>query len=246
VTGAGGGLGSEIARAFGHEGATVALGYRTSEAAAGAAVQAIEAAGARAHIGVLDVTDETSVSAFVEDTVARYGRLDILVNTAGRFTENEMQRFEASSTECFRTLLDVDVLGTNRMCKAALPHLRATDNGAIINFATAYGPGINKDNPINSLGAAYCAAKGAIRAFTSSLARDVAPEVRVNAVAPGPILGNYTYPKDMLREILAATPLKRVGHQRHIAETVLYLASDGAGFTTGQVIEVSGGWTLAW
>jgi NAD(P)-dependent dehydrogenase (short-subunit alcohol dehydrogenase family) len=244
VTGAGGDLGGAVARAFGREGATVALGYRSSADRAAAALREIEAAGARGHTGVVDVADEDSVSAFVDDTVARYGRLDVVVNSAGRWSDNEMRRFEGSNSEDFAKLLDIDVLGTYRVCKAALPHLRATGNGSIVNFATAYGPGLNPENPANSLSAAYCAAKGAIRAFTSALARDIAPEVRVNAVAPGPIMANY--PEQMLKEILAATPLKRLGLQGHVAETVMYLASDGAGFTTGQVIEVSGGWTLAW
>jgi 3-oxoacyl-[acyl-carrier protein] reductase len=250
VTGAGGDLGGTVARALGREGATVALGYRSSEASAAAALAEIEAAGATGHIARLDVSDEDSVTSFVDDTVSRYGRLDVIVNAAGRWTSAEEERFENSSSRDFATLLDVDVLGTYRVCKAALRHLRATGNGAIVNFATAYGPGLNPDNPANSLSATYCAAKGAIRAFTSGLARDIAPDVRVNAVGPGPITEDWEQaweqPQHVMSEVLAATPLKRMGLQRHIAEAVLYLASDGAGFTTGQVIDVSGGWTLDW
>jgi NAD(P)-dependent dehydrogenase (short-subunit alcohol dehydrogenase family) len=250
VTGAGGDLGGTVARALGGEGATVVLGYRSSRDAAAAALEEVEAAGAAGHLAQLDVCDEESVTSAVEDAAARYGRLDVVVNAAGRWTAAEEKRFEASSAADFAKLLNVDVLGTYRVCKAALKHLRATGNGSIVNFATSYGPGLNPDNPANFLSATYVAAKGAIRTFTSGLARDIAPEIRVNAVAPGAIAENWEeawdQPREVMEEVLAATPLKRMGLQQHIAEAVLYLASDGAGFTTGQVIEVSGGWTLAW
>jgi 3-oxoacyl-[acyl-carrier protein] reductase len=227
----------------------VAIGYRSSEASAAANLKAIKEAGGEGHVGQLDLTDQDSVRRFVDETAAQYGRIDVVVNPAGRWTEAEDRRFADATVEAFAELLDVDVLGTFRLCKAALPHLRATGNGVIINFTTAYGPGLNQDNPVDALSATYCAAKGALRAFTMALARDLAPEIRVNAVAPGPItLG--TKDSETVRkqaaEVLAATPLKRTGDPGEIAETVMYLASAGGGYTTGQVIEVSGGWTLDW
>lgn len=249
ITGAGGDLGGRCARAFGREGATVALGYRTSSALAVQALQAIKVSGANGHIGWLDVSDEDSVSAFVADTVMRYGRIDVVVNAAARWTEHETLRFEFSNAEDLAKLIDVDVLGTYRVCKAALPHLRATGNGAIVNFGTSFGPGIHKDNPTNFLSVSYCAAKGAIHALTCALARDIAPEVRVNAVRPGVIKPGVSwnvYTDKMLSEVMPTIPLGRMGLHGHIEETVLYLASDGAGFTTGQLIEVNGGWTLDW
>jgi NAD(P)-dependent dehydrogenase (short-subunit alcohol dehydrogenase family) len=225
------------------------MGYRNSKESAAAVLAEIEAAGGDGHVAGVDLTDEESVIRFVHDSAARYGRLDVVVNAAGRWTDEEDKRFADATAGGFANLLDVDVLGTFRVCKAALNHLRATGNGSIVNFTTAYGPGINQDNPVNSLSATYCAAKGAVRAFTMALARDLAPEIRVNAVAPGPItLGiDESGPRNRIsEEVIAATPLKRVGDPAEIAETVLYLASAGAGYTTGQVIEVSGGWTLDW
>jgi 3-oxoacyl-[acyl-carrier protein] reductase len=227
----------------------VAIGYRNSEKSAAAVLEEIKDRGGDGHIGQVDVTDEASVSRFVDEAAARYGRLDVVVNPAGRWTDAEDKRFADATSEAFAQLLDVDVLGTFRVCKAALNHLRATGNGAIVNFTTAYGPGINPDNPVNSLSATYCAAKGALRAFTMALARDLAPEIRVNAVAPGPItLGkkDTEVVSKHAEEVLATTPMKRVGDPGEIAETVMYLTSAGAGYTTGQVIEVSGGWTLDW
>ncbi|MDX6589446.1 MAG: 3-oxoacyl-[acyl-carrier protein] reductase [Solirubrobacterales bacterium] len=248
VTGAGGALGGAVARALGGEGATVALGYRSSEDSARQALSEIEAAGGSGHISRLEVTDAESVEGFVADVVERYGRIDIVVNTAGRIDPTDAVRFADSDAGEFATLLDVDLLGTFRVCQAATPHLRETGNGAIVNFSGSYGNGVNQENVVNSVAVTYCAAKGGVRAFTSALARDLAPEIRVNAVAPGPIAANWEddweIPKEHIDEALEMTPLGRMGRPEEIAETVLYLASDGGGYTTGQVLEVSGGWIM--
>lgn len=248
VTGAGGALGGAVARAFGREGATVALGYRSSEDSAREALREIEAAGAEGHVARFEVTDAASVEEFVADVADRYGRIDVVVNAAGRIDPEDAVRFEESKADAFATLLDVDLLGTFRVCQAAAPHLRASGNGAIVNFSGSYGNGINQENVVNSVAVTYCAAKGGVRAFTSALARDLAPEIRVNAVAPGPIAANWEddweIPQEHVDEALEMTPLGRMGKPEEIAETVLYLASDGGGYTTGQVLEVSGGWIL--
>lgn len=248
VTGAGGALGGAVARALGREGATVALGFRSSEDSARQALAEVEAAGSAGHAAPLEVTDEGSVERFVAEAADRYGRIDVVVNAAGRIDPEDAVRFDASRSDAFATLLDVDLLGTFRVCQAAAPHLRATGNGAIVNFSGSYGNGIDRDNVVNSVAVTYCAAKGGVRAFTSALARDLAPEVRVNAVAPGPIAANWEddweIPQEHVDEALAMTPLGRMGEPEEIAETVLYLASDGGGYTTGQVLEVSGGWIL--
>ena len=248
VTGAGGALGGAVARALGREGATVALGYRSSEDPAKASLAEIEGAGAGGHAARLEVTDEESVAGFVADVAERYGRIDVLVNAAGRIDPADAVRFDASDSAAFAELLDVDLLGSFRVCQAAAPHLRAGGNGAIVNFSGSYGNGVNQENVVNSVAVTYSAAKGGVRALTSALARDLAPEVRVNAVAPGPIAANWEddweIPQEHLDEALAMTPLGRMGKPEEIAETVLYLASDGGGYTTGQVLEVSGGWIL--
>jgi 3-oxoacyl-[acyl-carrier protein] reductase len=248
VTGAGGALGGAVARALGREGATVALGYRSSEDSARAALGEIEAAGSRGHVAQLEVTDGDSVERFVAEAAERYGRVDVVVNAAGRIDPADAVRFAGSKADEFAKLLDVDLLGTFRICQAAAPHLRESGNGAIVNFSGSYGNGIDQENVVNSVAVTYCAAKGGVRAFTSALARDLAPEVRVNAVAPGPIEANWEddweIPQEHLDEALAMTPLGRMGKPEEIAETVLYLASDGGGYTTGQVLEVSGGWIL--
>jgi len=249
VTGAGGALGGAVARALGREGGVLALGYRKSEAMAQAACEDIERSGGTAYLGQLDVTDQRSVEAFVNEVAERHGRIDIVVNTAGRIDSADAVRFSMSDVGEFARLLDVDLLGTFRVCKAAMPHLRATGNGAIVNFSGSFGNGVNQENVLNSVSVTYSAAKGGVRAFTAALARDLAPEIRVNAIAPGPIAAanweaDWDIPKEHVDEALKMTLMRRMGRPEEIAESVLYLASDGGGYTTGQVIEVSGGWVL--
>ena len=249
VTGAGGTLGGAVARAFGREGASVLVGYRRSQNEAESVVAEIVAAGAAASAHRLDVTDQASVERFVEQAGTTYGRIDVLVNTAGRLDGADTVRFEHMSADAATALLAVDVIGAMRMCHAVIPLMRRHGRGAIINFSSTYGNGVNPENAINWVPVTYCAAKGAIRGFTASLARDVAPEIRVNALAPGPISGaweqEWGVAPEHIDEAKAMNPMKRFGDPREIAETVLFLASDGAGYINGQVIHVEGGWLPA-
>ena len=249
VTGAGGALGGEIARAFGREGASVALAYRNSKASADAIVGEIEAAGGRAVAAQLEVTDLSSVSTFIDTVVGTLGRIDILVNTAGRIDIADAVRFSEITPESWKAMFEVDVYGTFLMCQAVLPHMQKAGAGSIINFSGSYGTSANRENPVLSVAVGYCAAKGAIRGMTAALARDVAPTIRVNAVSPGPIAANWEedwqIPADSLDEALRQTPLERMGQPAEIAETVLFLASDGGGYITGQVLQVDGGWVLS-
>ena len=152
--------------------------------------------------------------------------------------------------EAWDALFAVDVKGTFLMSRAVVPHMEARGRGAIVNFAGSYGNGVNQDNMVNSVAVSYCAAKGAVRGFTASLARDLAPHIRVNAVSPGPIEANWDADWGIPRRARGrgrrhSTPLKRMGVPQEIAETVLFLASDGAGYITGQMVLADGGWTLA-
>jgi 3-oxoacyl-[acyl-carrier protein] reductase len=249
VTGAGGTLGGAVARGFGSEGASVLVGYRRSQQEAESVVAEIVAAGGAASAHQLDVTDQSSVLGFVEAAETTYGRIDVLVNTAGRLEEEDTARFEHMSADAATALLAVDVVGTMRMCHAVIPAMRRQGRGAIINFSSTYGNGVNPENAINWVPVTYCAAKGAIRGLTTSLARDLAPAIRVNALAPGPISGNWEQEwgvaPEHIEEAKAMNPMKRFGEPREIAETVLFLASDGAGYLNGQVIHVEGGWVPA-
>lgn len=249
VTGAGGALGGAIARAFGREGASVALAYRNSQASADAIVSEIEAAGGRAIAAQLEVTDPSSVSAFIDTVVGALGRIDILVNTAGRIDIADAVRFSEITPQSWKAMFEVDVYGTFLMCQAVLPHMQQTGAGSIINFSGSYGTSANRENPVLAVAVGYCAAKGAIRGMTAALARDLAPTIRVNAVSPGAIAANWEQdwqiPPASVDEALRQTPLERMGQPAEIAETVLFLASDGGGYITGQVLQVDGGWVLS-
>ena len=249
VTGGGGTLGGAVARGFGSEGASVAIGYRSSRSQAAEVVAELEGRGGQAHSGPLDVTDQESVDAFIAEVVERYGRLDVLVNAAGRLDEADTVRFSELDTAAASALLQVDVIGAMRMCHAARPMMLEGGGGAIVNFSSTYGNGINPDNAINFVPVTYSTAKGAIRGLTTTLARDLAPEIRVNALAPGPISGEWEtewgVSPEHIDEAIAMNPLRRFGKPEEIAETVLFLASDGAGYITGQVIHVDGGWVAA-
>jgi 3-oxoacyl-[acyl-carrier protein] reductase len=227
----------------------VLVGYRSSRAAAESVAEEIAAAGGSASAAQLDVTDQASVDAFVAQADSAYGRIDVLVNTAGRLDEADTVRFEEMSADAATALLMVDVIGAMRMSHAVIPFMRRHGNGAIVNFSSTYGNGVSPDNPINWVPVTYCAAKGAIRGFTASLARDLAPDIRVNALAPGPISGNWEQEwgvaPEHIDEAKAMNPMKRFGDPREIAETVLFLASDGAGYVNGQVLHVEGGWVPA-
>lgn len=248
VTGAGGALGGAVARAFGREGATVALSYRSRMDVAEAIVREIEASGGMAHAGHLELTNSDSIESFVADVVDRYGGIDVLVNTAGRIDSADAVRFADINLEAWQALFDVDVHGSFLMCRAVVPRMQTRGGGAIVNFSGSYGNGIDQENLVNSVAVQYCAAKGAIRGFTASLARDLAPSIRVNAIAPGPIEANWEddwgIPKEHMEQALAMTPLKRLGRPEEIAETTLFLASDGGGYITGQIIQVDGGWLM--
>jgi NAD(P)-dependent dehydrogenase (short-subunit alcohol dehydrogenase family) len=121
----------------------VALGYRSSRSQAADAVAEFEDRGGRAHCGQLDVTDQDSVDAFIADVRDRYGRLDVLVNAAGRLDEADTVRFSELDTAAASALLQVDVVGTMGMCHAVIPMMLEGGGGAIVNFSSTYGNGTN-------------------------------------------------------------------------------------------------------
>lgn len=245
VTGAGGTLGGAIARGLGREGAQVVVGYRSSRTAAEATTRDIIEVGGEAMLCHLDVTSPGTVDACLRAVVDRWGRVDALVNAAGRLEAVDTVHLAALDLADAAALLDVDVIGTLRMCQAVLP-LMPNRTGAILNLSSTYGNGVNPDNPINFVPVAYCAAKGAVRGLTVAMARELAPGIRVNALAPGPISGQWEQEWDVsggqIEEALRMIPLGRFGRPEEIAETALFMLSDGAGFITGQVVHVDAGW----
>jgi 3-oxoacyl-[acyl-carrier protein] reductase len=239
VTGGSSGIGRAIAIAAARAGADVALTYRANEGGAREAGREIEAAGRRAAVIRLDVSDEASVRAVGPAAQHALGHLDVWVNNAGADIVTS-QAALLSAVDKLDLLLAVDLRGTILASWQAAELLGAHDDGGVIinmswDHVLTGMPGINPQ--------LYSAVKGAVLAFSKSLARSVAPRVRVNVIAPGWIETAFGESLDdgMRRTVAESTPLKRWGTPEDVAGAAVFLASPAAAFLTGQTILVGGG-----
>jgi 3-oxoacyl-[acyl-carrier protein] reductase len=233
LTGASGGIGRAIAALFHDHGARLFLA--DSDAAGLAALQTrFGAANVATHR--LDVTDSRAVAAAVEACRQRFGGIDYLVPAAGLY---DIRPIGEMTDADWRRVLDVNLGGVFFTCRAAVPHLN--DGGAIVTIASIAGhrAGVNVPH--------YAAAKGAVLTFTRSLAVDLAPRIRANAVSPGlidtPMIAGLMQARGPA--LLASTPLKRLGRPEEVADAVAYLCSDRASFITGETLHINGGLYIA-
>ena len=239
ITGAGRGFGRAIALAFAREGARVAANYLGSQAGAEAMVAEAGRLGVEAVALRGDVAREDDVKALVAATLERFGRLDVLVNNAGIMVRAPMLAVPAE--EC-RRMFDVNVTGTMLCSRHALPAMIERKGGRIINLSSQLA-----QRAVGGGGfAAYAATKGAIESLTRALAAEVgAHGITVNAIAPGGIETDMS--RDVMTEEyrtrrLAELPLHRFGGVDDVAYCAVVLASDEAGYLTGQILHPSGGW----
>jgi 3-oxoacyl-[acyl-carrier protein] reductase len=239
ITGAGRGFGRAIALTFAREGARVAVNYRSSRAGAEEVVAEVERLGAEAIALRGDVALEDDVKALIAGTLRRFDRLDILVNNAGIMVRGPLLQMPDDQG---RRMFDVNVMGTLLCSRHALPPMIEQKGGRIINLSSQLA-----QRAVGGGGfAAYAATKGAIESLTRALAAEVgAHGITVNAIAPGGI------ETDMSRDVmtpeyrarrLAELPLRRFGHVDDVAYCAVILASDDAGYLTGQILHPSGGW----
>jgi NAD(P)-dependent dehydrogenase (short-subunit alcohol dehydrogenase family) len=237
ITGALTGIGRATALAFAQEGSRVVISGRRDDAGQ-ALVTELRALGAEAEFVRADVRHEDDVKALVDQTVARFGRLDAAINNAG--TEGKPGPVTEQSAESYAATFDTNVLGTLLSMKHELRVMQAQGRGSIVNLSSTMGSKA-------ALGASmYTASKHAVEGLTKSAALEAAAfGVRVNAVAPGPIetgmLNRFTGTADRKASLIAGVPLKRAGKPEEIAQTIVFLASDKAPFITGQIIGVDGG-----
>ena len=236
VTGAGGGIGRAVAEALSASGAFVGIHYNTSREGAEELLAATRQRGG----GVLlqaDLTDQDRAEGIVDELVAATGRLDILVNNAG--SPVERARIEDCPVELWRKVMDVNLTSAFVVTRRAIPHLRKSGKGAIVNILSLSV----QTGGANGAGA-YAAAKGGLQVFTRTLARELAPQVRTNAVMPGVIETHhhevFSTPERM-EQYRKETPLGRNGQAEEVAAAVLFLASDAASFVNGALIDISGG-----
>lgn len=236
VTGASKGIGAAIARQLAADGAKVVVNYAADKNGADKVVAAIEAAGGTAVALAADVTDQSQVEALIQSTLAQFGRLDIVVNNAGVY---QFAKIEESSEALYRKQFDINVLGPLLVTGAAVPHLGK--GSSIINISSFVTRVFLAESAI------YSGSKGAIDAITGVLARELGPRgIRVNAVNPGLIETEGTHStgamgSEFQRWNESQTPLGRIGQVQDIAPIVAYLASDDAGWVTGEVMMASGG-----
>jgi 3-oxoacyl-[acyl-carrier protein] reductase len=235
ITGASRGIGAAAAGAFAAEGYNVALNYLNSQKAAETIKSEIEAAGGCADIFRADVSDASAVQRMACSVIDRFGGVDILVNNAGIAWSGLLTDF---TTAGWDRIFSVNVTGVFNCSKAVLPGMINRKSGKIINVSSIWGiTGASCEVP-------YSASKAAVIGFTKALAKEVGPSnIQVNCVAPG-VIGTDMNAALTEADILALkeeTPLGRIGTAAEIAAVIVFLASSGADFITGQVISPNGG-----
>jgi NAD(P)-dependent dehydrogenase (short-subunit alcohol dehydrogenase family) len=237
VTGALAGIGRATALAFATEGARLVVSGRRADAGNALAAE-LRDLGVEAEFVNADVRHEDDVRALIDQTIARFGRLDVAVNNAG--TEGTPGPLTEQSAESYAATFDTNVLGVVLSMKHELRVMQSQGHGSIINLSSTMG---HKGAPGASL---YTASKHAVEGLTKAAALEGAAfGVRVNAVAPGPVetemLSRFTGNADRKAALIAGVPLKRAGAPQEIAKAIVFLASDQASFVTGQIVSVDGG-----
>jgi 3-oxoacyl-[acyl-carrier protein] reductase len=236
VTGASKGIGAAIAKALAAEGAAVVVNYASSRAGADAVVAAITAAGGKASAVQGDVAKAADAQGIINTAVETYGRLDILVNNSGVY---EFSPIEEITEEHFHKQFNVNVLGLLLTTQAAAKHLG--EGASIINIGSI----VSRITPPGS--AVYSGTKGAVDAITGVLARELGPrKIRVNTINPGMVITEGTQgagivESEMGAAIVSQTPLGRLGQPEDIAKVAVFLASDDAGWLTGEQVLTGGG-----
>lgn len=243
VTGSGTvtGIGAMTARALAAKGCNVVVNYLNNEQTARETATLCEAEGVDVMVCRADVSEDDDCRRLVGETMDRWGRLDVLVNNAATTKPIPQPDLDALGAEEFERIFGINVTGPYQMSRAATPHLKASGDAAIVNISSVGGWRAGGSSM------AYCASKGALNTLTISLARVLAPEIRVNALCPGGLLGNWTrkilseeaYQKRVM-DAETRYPLHRPVMPEDVAATALWLI-EGAHCMTGELIRIDSG-----
>jgi len=237
ISGAGVGIGRASALALANAGAFVGIHYYSSEAGAKALYDELTAKQYGCMLLPADLTDEAQAKRVVDQLTAKTGRLDILVNNSGGLVKRA--KIEDCTLENWRKSLDINVTSAFLLTKQAIPYLRATGSGRIINLLS-----LSVQTGGANGGGAYAAAKGGLMVFTHTLAKELAPEVRTNSIMPGTVETQHHEihsTPEMMENYRKQTPLGRNTYAEEVASAVLFLASDMSSHMNGALLDISGG-----
>ena len=244
ITGASSGIGAASAKMLAQAGVKVAANYAGNAEGAAGVVKECEVAGSEAIAIQGDVSQDHVCRQIVNETLDRWGRVDILINNAGTTKSADQRDLDALDAADFERIYGVNTIGTYQMVRATLPALKAHGNGSVINTSSIAG--------LSGIGSsmAYAASKGALNTMTLSLARSLAPEIRVNAVCPGFVDSEWWAKQhdeetiEKLRErARRTTPLRRVVSSEDVAEAIMLFALGGRSIT-GQLLTIDNGMLL--
>lgn len=246
VTGSGTGIGAAVALKLAGQGARVAVNYTKSLKEAEATLDAIKTNGGEGMLAQGDVGNDEDCRRIAADVMQRWGRIDILVNNAGATVFADHANLDGLNADDFLRIYKINVVGSFQMIRACTPHLRASGFGRIVNVSSVAGVlGVGSS-------VAYAASKGALNTMTLSLARALAPEIRVNAVCPGFVgtrwfsdrFDEATYAR-IVEHNIQSTPLHRAGTPEDIADAVAFFCGEGAKHITGELLLADAGHHLA-
>ena len=235
ITGSSRGIGRATAILFAKQGAKVVVNYKTHKKKAEGVIKSIGKG--NSLLVQADVTKEEDVKRLVKETTNRFGHIDILVNNAGAILRPGDWR---SDLKTWHKTIDVNLTSAWLMIKETAPIMQKQRRGSIVNVVSVYG----------FLGAApvlaYTSAKGGLITLTKSFAKELAPAIRVNAVAPSNVMTDMTKSagEELMESFREQTPLKRIAEPEEIAKAILFLASDDASYITGEMLVVDGGYSL--
>jgi 3-oxoacyl-[acyl-carrier protein] reductase len=241
VTGSSSGVGAACAPKFAELGAHVVINYSRSEAAAQAVAEQCQAKGVETLVVKANVAEDADCRRLAEEAMGKWGRIDALINNAGTTKFVDHRNLDGLDKQDFQDIYAVNVIGAYQMARAVEPHMRSGGRGAIVNVASIAG--------VTGVGSsiAYAASKGALITMTLSLARVLGPQIRVNAVCPGFIAGEWLKQglgeekyNARLKQMQDMTPLQAVATPESVADGILFFVT-GADIVTGETLLLDGG-----